>query len=148
MRSTGTAIRSIEHGCLAPLNLVLVIAFALFGCAIAGFAVLFGELTCETGCFGAGSAWKQNPDAPQWGYYWPLGLAFAICVFATVLAARLRRSGYALMALVSSGVFGAALWWRVHLASPNSAGDLWIWQLLGLLLGLAVVATGRRDARK
>jgi hypothetical protein len=48
---------------------------------------------------------------------------------------------WALIGLVGATSTGLALWWRVDLASPNSAGDLWIWLLLGLALGAAAIGS-------
>jgi hypothetical protein len=121
---------------------VLVVSFVLFGLGLAGFAALFGELTCETGCFGPGPSWTQDPDAPQWDVYWMLGVGLAICVVVSASAAWLRRAAWALIGLVGATSTGLALWWRVDLASPNSAGDLWIWLLLGLPLGASAIGTG------
>ena len=46
-------------------------------------------------------------------------------------------------ALLAAAVVSAVLWWRVDLASPNSAGDLWIWLVGGLLVGVSAIVTAR-----
>jgi hypothetical protein len=82
----------------------------------------------------------------QWSFYVPLGVIFAVCAFATALAAGYRQPAKASAARAASALTAALLWWRVDLVSNNSAGDLWIWLIAGLLLGLAATATGRRSA--
>jgi hypothetical protein len=122
-------------------NWAMVTAFVLFAWALAGFAALFGELTCESGCFGPGPRWTQDPEAAEWGYYWPLGIAFAICASLAMVFARRGRRAKAGAVLLMAAAVAAVLWWRVNLASPNSAGDLWIWIVGGLAVGVSALLT-------
>ena len=121
----------------------VALAFALFGLGIAGWAVLFGALTCEAGCGGTGPSWADDRDAAQWGFDWEVGLLFAFAAAASAWAARRRRSITAFATWGVAVLTSAALWWRVDIVSPNSAGDLWPWLIAGLLLGLIAALTTR-----
>ncbi len=117
--------------------------YALYAWGNAVWAWLFGVLTCEEGCGGTGPAWKLSHHSAEWGYYWKLGLGFALIATFTALVTR-RTFPLALFGLALATVIAAVLWWRVDLASPNSAGDLWIWLAAGQALGVAAVLIGRR----
>jgi hypothetical protein len=121
----------------------VALAFALFGLGIAGWAVLFGALTCEAGRVGTGPAWADDRDAAQWGFYRQLGLLFAFAAAASAWAAWQRRSIAAFATWGVAVLTSSALWWRVDIVSPNSAGDLWPWLTAGLLLGLIAALTTR-----
>jgi hypothetical protein len=125
------------------VNWTVLAAYVLFAWGIAVYAWLFGALTCETGCGGTGPAWKLSHESAEWGYYWKLGLGFAAIATFTTLAARHSRAlGVAGLALAT--IVAGVLWWRVDLASANSAGDFWIYLAVGQVLGAIAVLLGRR----
>jgi hypothetical protein len=120
----------------------LPFVYALYAWGVAAWAAVFGALTCEDGC-GPGPAWKLSHHSAEWGYYWKLGLAFALIATFTALATRLVFP-LALVGLALGALVAVVLWWRVDLASSNSAGDLWVWLAAGQVFGVVAVLAGRR----
>lgn len=94
------------------------------------FAVVFGALGCDDGCYAdngaavARASWPGVSDAPQW--MWIEGLGVSAFVVALLLALGVWKGCYAL------AITGAALWIAaatdlaalVSRASANSGRDL------------------------
>jgi hypothetical protein len=137
----------------ATVSRVLATLFALFGLGIAVFGWLFAFFNCDEGCDdstqGTAAEWWESSTSSEWDLIAYLGSAFALAAVATAI---LIFRGARIAAIASLGATVALAIRFASLvddtASSNSAADLILWLIAGLIVGLFATLTTTRRARR